>query len=49
MAPVTRQDMRQAEAHAWEAGRKAPVMWAGVDTTIVSYFQIAGTDLIKLI
>ena len=38
--------MRLAEVQA--AGR-APVIWAAVDNTIISFFQVAGVDMLSLL
>ena len=43
------QDIREAEAQAALSGGSAPVMWASVDSTIVSFFQTCKADVIRLV
>lgn len=40
------QDMRVAEGQAMT---RAPVIWAAVDNTIISFFQVAGVDMLALL
>ncbi len=47
--PPTPRELREAEAQARAAGSAAPVMWAGVDNTIVFFFQVRGADLLPLV